>query len=320
MGEFEERLKTIESGKAPQSPKLKSDIEKALDEADTQDAKDILRAQTRRRVAEEEARAREAEARLRQSGGTPMTEEQREEAERQKAEQELREKTERIAQAKALYTSCIEAGGDPKRCADMVAGLIPSPATTAAAPPATSVTELIHALTELDQLRGDRGGELKEVLEKLTTKVEALGNRPPADPIAMAQQQAQAISSTYEALKTLGIIKEPEVRTEGGESLDVVRERNRHEERMADIKTERDYKEKLGETVANLPEEIGRGMASRFTEEAGGGGGSSSEGVSYLECEDCHSKIYVTPGTKQITCPKCHAIYTAEETAESKTE
>lgn len=317
MGEIEDRLKIIDSGKPVEKPKLKSEIEKALEEADTQDAKDILRAQARRRKAEEEARAREAEARLRQTGGLAMTEEERREEERRKAEEELKTKTERIEQAKALYTSCIEAGGDPKRCADMVAGLIPSP-TTAAAPPATSITELVTALKALDDLRGsDRGlGELKQSFEKLAEEIRR-GNttdRQPLDPIAFAKQQAGAVAAWHKAIQELT----PPPVTSTGEPLEVVQERHRHEEKMEEVKADKAYKEKLGETMANLPESIGRGLGRQIIEgeESKGGGGG---GLDSIVCE-CGNKIHITPGADRVTCGKCGTIYSRTGEVETKQE
>lgn len=297
-------------------------LEKALKDEEAELAREMKLGRAEEVIVKRQVRIQQLRGLL-GKGGAPMTEEESAAEEKRKADEELKGKMERIAQAKALYTSCIDAGGQPKQCADMVAGLIPSPAAIAAAPQATSITELITALKTLDELRGDRGGELKEVLEKLTAQVQALGNRPPADPIAMAQQQAQAISTTYEALKNLGIIKEPVTTTAEGKSLDVVKEENRHAERMEEVKAESKYKEKLGDTVANLPERIGRGIGGQIiegeeTSKGGGGGG----GLDYFTCteEGCGAKVPITPGVAEATCPKCKAIYARTGTIETQQE
>ena len=125
-------------------------------------------------------------------GGVAMTEEERQ-------EQELKDKTERIEQAKALYVSCIEAGGDPTRCAQMVAGLIPSQAGMAA-PQATSITDLVNALKTLDELRGsDKGvAELRQGFDNLAKEIrDGNANRQPLDPVSFAKQQAEQIRATY---------------------------------------------------------------------------------------------------------------------------
>lgn len=311
MAGLEERLKDIDKGKPPENPPTRSDIERALEQADSEDAKDVLRAQLRRRKAEEDLRAREAEDRLRQRGGGTMTDEKRREEERN-----LRE------EISATAMTLLEKGVDPKIVGQYILGSTPiTPITVSGgAAPAQGLTikdvkEIMGMATE-----NKGGNELEGVLEKLTAKVEAIGSRQPPDPIALAQQQAQAIGATYEALKTLGIIKEPEVRTEGGEPLEVVRERNRHAERMEEVKADREYKGKITEIASSIPERIGQGMSGQLGGEDSSGSGGELE---YLICpeEGCGAKIYITPETgSQVKCQKCGSIYTRKATTESKTE
>jgi len=231
------------------------------------------------------------------------------------AEDVLKEKAEVIEQAKALYCSCIDAGGDPKRCADMVAGLIPTQ-PGASSPPVTSITELIHALTELDALRGSNTvlGELKTSFDNLANEIRQGGGKgnQPLDPVAFAKQQAEAL---VEWKKAIDQITPPPSGT--GDSLEVVKEQNRHDEKMEEIKDEKEYKESITEIAAEIPERIGKGIASRVEKEKGSDDGG---GLDHMLCTEkgCGTKIFYTPESKTITCPKCSMVYEREEKSEGE--
>jgi len=254
-------------------------------------------------------------------GGTTMEGQGRltEEEQEQKAAEELNVKLARLEQAKAIYIACIDAGGTPATCAQMVAGIIPTPqAPTATAPPATSITELVSALKALDDLRGSDKGltELKASFDNLAQAVKQGNTSQPLDPISFAKQQAEAVVAWQKALQEL---TPPSVTSTTGEPLENVRERNRHEERMKEVESESDYKKKLGETVAEIPERIGRGLGGQILEgrgeDSGGGGGGGLESIA---CE-CGQKIYITPETgPQVVCPKCDSIFTRK--GETKAE
>jgi len=243
-------------------------------------------------------------------------------------EEAQREKVERIEQAKALYVSCIDAGGDPKRCADMVAGLIPS-SPGVSAPPATSVTELIDALVKLDGLRGANAGmaELKASFDNLAAEMRRGGSNQqvPLDPVAFAEQQAKALVAWRKAIQE--VIPQPEARGDG-KNLEVVKEENRHSEKMEEIKVDRDYKGDLTAIAGDIPERIGQGLADHWGKGGGGGSGAGAGagGGARLEsliCTEkgCGAKIYLTPETgEQVTCPKCGMIYQKRQTVESNTE
>jgi len=244
------------------------------------------------------------------------------------AEETLRERAEVIEQAKALYCSCIDAGGDPKRCADMVAGLIPSQ-PGASSPPATSVTELIDALVKLDNLRGSNKGleDLKTSFDNLAAEMRKgpPNQQPPLDPVAYAEQQAKALVAWQKAIREVIPTTTP---TSGdGKDLEVVREENRHSEKMEEIKSDRDYKEDIASIAAEIPERIGQGIADRYGKGGGGDGGGRGRGgggsLSSITCtkKGCGTKIYITPETgDEIVCPECGMIYQKTVTAESSTE
>ena len=315
MGELEDRLKGNAAGSpAAEKPKAKSVMEKALEEADAEDAKDIQRAQTRRRVAEENVRTREAEQRLRNAGGSIMGE-----TEEEKRERELKEAAKRVDLQKSLYSTCIECGGDPTTCAQVVAGIIPSHSpTTMVAPQPTSVTELIHALTELDQLRGSDKGmvELKLSFDKLAEEIRRGGtNQQPLDPVTFAKQQAEAVSAWHKAIQE--ITPTPSV-TATGESLEVVQEKNRHEEKMGEVQAERDYKTSVADTLATLPERIGRGLGGQILEREAASihRGGDGDAFDTIDCE-CGNKIHIAPGADSATCGDCKTTYTRKGTVET---
>jgi len=320
MGELEDRLKTGTTNKEPERVELKSELEKALEEEEAELARELRIGRAEEIIAKRESRIKQIREQI---GKLGMTEEEREEEEKRKAEEELRKKAERIEQAKALYSSCIEAGGDPKQCAEMVAGLIPSQPVTPAAPPATSIKELVEALKTLDELRGSDKTltELKASFDKLAEELKQGPPREhPLDPITFAKQQAEQTRVYYETLKSIGAIKEPETTspTYQGEPLEVIQEKHRHEEKLEELKTERVYKEKLGEVISDLPERVGRGIAGQITEEEEEHSGG---GLEYIMCteEGCGTKIYITPETKAtVTCPKCGSVYSRKGTVETK--
>ncbi len=233
------------------------------------------------------------------------------------AEGALRERAEVIEQAKALYCSCIDAGGDPKRCADMVAGLIPTQ-PGASSPQATSITELVGALKTLDDLRGPNAGmeALKLSFDSLAAEIrQGRGNvNQPLDPVAFAKQQAEALK---EWKKVIDEINPSPAGT--GEPLEVVKEKNRHDEQMETIRDEREYKESITEIASSIPERIGKGMARRHEK---GSSSDSGDGLPYISCTEkgCGTKIYYTPESQKITCPKCQTVYDREEKSEEKSE
>lgn len=234
------------------------------------------------------------------------------------AEDVLRERAEVIEQAKALYCSCIDAGGDAKQCANMVAGLIPSQ-PGASSPPVTSITELVTALKTLDELRsGDRGmSELKTSFDNLAAEIRQGGGKgnQPLDPVSFAKQQAEALKEWH---KVITEIAPPP--SASGESLEVVKEKNRHNEAMETIKDEREYKDNITEIAGSIPEKIGEGIASRHKK--GGAAADSGGGLDHMICteKDCGTPIFYTPESKTITCPKCGTVYDREEKSEAASE
>jgi hypothetical protein len=159
---------------------------------------------------------------------------------------------------------------------------------------------------------------LKEELQKVS------------DPIAV-MTKARAIA---ESMREAGLIGGGTP----GESIEALRERNRHSEELKRIEIDADYKDKVGNTFAELPERIGRGLASQVMNEEEGEG-ESNEPLSFtcaqeieqcsqcgktynsgtgtcpdcnvaLQSQPCGENIKVKPGANQIVCPKCKTVYT----------
>jgi len=169
------------------------------------------------------------------------------------------------------------------------------------------------------------GDELKSVIASLDKKVDDLakgggGGRgevaKPIDPVSFATQQAEAVMAWNEAIRAL--TPKPAVVSATGESLEIVKEKNRHEEKLEEIKGDKEYKQSITEIASEIPERIGRGVAGQLR---GEGEGSVAAGLEHVLCEDCGTKIYITPETgNTLTCPKCKATYQKGGTVESKTE
>lgn len=263
----------------------------------------------------EAARLRGEPPKHKYHGGDEMTDEEKEKKKLEEAEQ--REKL--MASATALISS----GLDPKQVGQMLLGLTPTPAT--GYPPTQGMT-FDDVMKMVGVIVGKRESDkLEDIIASLEKKVDDLAKGGGATkveaqriptPMEYAKQQVEYIN----ALKELGLIKEPVATGPSGEPLEIVRERNRHEEKMEEVKSERDYKQSLSQTVANLPERIGHGIAGQFSEESGGGssrGGNS--GLKYITCteEGCGARFPIPPNAgKELECPKCGAIYAQGATKE----
>ena len=169
---------------------------------------------------------------------------------------------------------------------------------------------------------------LAEELADAKAKLEALGIRVGGPPPTQNRSLKDEVTEAMALLESLGLrvgtneqapLKEQVAEAKAllgdlglsigtsGESLEVIREKHQHDEKMEGLKTDKDYKERLTTIASSLPERIGRGMASQIGE---GEGGSSGGSLETILCE-CGFRIPVTPETgEQITCPKCGSIFT----------
>lgn len=175
--------------------------------------------------------------------------------------------------------------------------------------------------------KGEKGTdpELKAILAKLTDKVNDLETKIANAAAQPATKKAWVIhpDGTKEEFESGEPIIIKPAPAAGGESIEVIKERNRHDEELEKIKTERDYKKTVGDTLATLPEKIGAGLANAFVETEGSPTPQSpqikgAESVMYYTCatEGCGYKIPYAPTALSITCPKCKMKY--DRTVEQK--
>ena len=232
------------------------------------------------------------------------------------------EKAKKEDERKRLLESAkhlIESGMEPTQVGQMLLGLTPTgtPPTVAQGMGVDDVLKIVNLVVgkkEADELRGLISSLDKKLDDLAKSGAGKKEESKPVDPITFARQQAEAMVAWNKAIKELTPERPPV--TEKGEPLEIVKERNRHEERMEEVKGEQRYKEKISETVAEIPERIGRGIAGQISEGEGESGSGAGE-LEYLMCteEGCGTKIPITPETgEQVTCPKCGSIYSRKET------
>ncbi|MDP2729121.1 MAG: hypothetical protein Q8O55_01405 [Dehalococcoidales bacterium] len=153
------------------------------------------------------------------------------------------------------------------------------------------------------------------ILAKLTEKIEALEKRPT---VAAAPPQksfivVKADGSVQEIESGKPIFLEPRENPDKTDSIEVVKEKNRHAEEMQRLDTEKVYKASVAKTLADIPEKIGRGIAGHMADE-----GEELEAVSktfeteHFKCEttECGREFEVEKGATRIQCPFCQSVYT----------
>lgn len=137
------------------------------------------------------------------------------------------------------------------------------------------------------------------------------------DPVTYAKQQIQATSELVSGLADLGLIQKPGAGA--ASSIEMEKEKNRHEEQMLAVKSHADYEHKLADTVASIPEQVGVGIGKLFLEDDGDGksDNNNTPALPRFKCE-CGNEIVVPPNTKRFKCPKCGAIYEDKPPEEKK--
>lgn len=304
--------------------KAKTRLEEIFEEREERAAKRYSAAELEKMAIESEnetARLRGEPPRHKYYGGEGMTDEERAKKEEDEAKQ-VEQKAKLMASAKSL----IDSGMEPAQVGQMLLGLPitgqPGSPTVTQGMTLKDVKEIIDMTTEKKE-----ASELRVLIASLDKKIDDFvkggggkGASVPIDTATFAKQQADSVIAWHKALQEITPKAPPA--SVAGEPLVVVQEKNRHEEKMEEIKVEREYKESISTTLGEIPERIGYGYAARVREEGEGSSGDSG-GLEYIMCtnEGCNTKIYITPDTgDQVTCPKCQMVYQRRQTAESKTE
>ena len=180
--------------------------------------------------------------------------------------------------------------------------------------------------------------EAKQKLEALGIHVGAPAPASPSAPRSLKQEVGEAMG----LLQSLGVdvktnqqaplkeqVAEAKSLLEGlGLSIGVPgvsseeRQANfRHEERMEELKTEREYKEGLVDGIAGLSENIGMGAGREMLKGGSVGSQGNPGALETHTCGKCGTKIHITPETKtRVQCPKCGEVYTREITPPAETE
>jgi len=161
------------------------------------------------------------------------------------------------------------------------------------------------------------------ILEKLTQKITDLESRnllrEPTTKTNYVLVKADGSIQEVESGKPIILEPKPTV----GEPIDVVKERNRHAEKMEEINVERDFKKKLGDVVEEIPVNLGKGWgaenASRPGKAAPAPSSTEKESVGSFQCQnpECKATIFypLLNPPPQIKCAKCGRVYEQGESA-----
>lgn len=180
---------------------------------------------------------------------------------------------------------------------------------------------LIDVLTLVDRMNDRKpNSELENIIKEMRDEIKALKNQPRADgervdPVKTQASQLEGLTSLVESLVKLGVVQRPSTGAAiAGKPIEVVKEENRHVEKMEELKTESNYKTSVAETLAGIPEKIGQGIAAQMGEGKKSSSFASSE-LEHLLCttEGCGFNIPYPPEAVQVVCPKCGATYGRQE-------
>ncbi len=277
------------------------------------DKRQGLLLQLRELRLQREIRVRDLEERLKRGGGKVDGDgDKQETAEREKTA--LAERERLMGQAKAL----LDSGLAPQQVGQMLLGLPLTAAPAGVPAQGMSVSDALKLVDTIIEKRTE--GELRGLIVQLDKKIDRIaagggagttGTSTPQSPIAYAKEQAQATKAWMDALKELGVPVGEAARGSTGESIESLKEKHRHEEKMEEISVDRTYKESIATALGDVVERVGRGAAHQFMEEGGpeepAGGGE----IDYFTCPEkgCRARIFIPPDATQLTCPKCNSVY-----------
>ncbi len=270
---------------------------------------------------EHELRVRDLQAQLRgtREGGN-VAENGGATQEQKDHEQKALQQRERVmTQAKAL----LDSGVEPQQVGALLLGL---PAVGAASGQGMTVADSLKIVDMIVERKKE--GELRGTIERLEKQVENLTQeiragpsraQGPANPAEGIKQQAQAFKGLIDALKEIGVPIGESGGGGAGESVEQMREKHRHEEKMEELHTERTYKESIATALGDVVERVGRGAAHQFLEQGGTEepAGAKLDDFTCTEKDkdglQCGTRIQIPPGATKFTCPKCLSIYGPKE-------
>jgi len=261
--------------------------------------------------AENEAAKLRGEPPKYQYGGNRM------EGDNDKSEQEkiINARKQVIDAAKGM----LEYGVDPAVVGQMMLGLPPvgnsglaamMPMSTKGGTTVDDVVKIVNLVT--DRKGGGGGVDVEKLLEQMDKRFEQVIkaiSSSSTDPVAYAKRQGQAFAAYMEAFDSLSSMR-------GGNNkpdISEIKEKNRHEERMQELTTEKEHRGKLIGLAESIPKKIGEGVAERYL--SGSSGVTDDDGIQKFKCTDCGKDILVpNANADSITCASCGAIFKRGET------
>jgi ribosomal protein S27E len=296
---LEERLseQSPEKKPLPGQPDLRTAIEKELDAEDSQIAKELQRTRAQQIIAERKRRISQL------TGEGERGPEEKPGGRGEKSREWL------VDVAQGL----LERGLEPAivgRMIDYLLGIGQSPAIGLPGAPAPNQGMTFNDVKEIFTLGKESSKTdpaIATILEKVTDKLSALEQKV-ANPNT-GQKGFIVVKSdgTYQEFEPgKPVIIEPPAPVVGGESLEVIKEKNRHAEEVERLKTERDYKVGMVDAVGNLAEDVGAGAARQTLQHKEVPGKMTGGGVlETFQCPECKTTMYVTPETTVVKCQKC---------------
>lgn len=203
-------------------------------------------------------------------------------------------------------------------------------------------------VARLEVSRTSNNGDKKSLGEELAEakmKLEALGIKVGSPPSTSPRPLKEEVAESVELLRTLGIhvgtsqqaslkeqVTEAKSLLEGlglsigqpGESIEGMREKFRHDERIEELGADRDHKERLAGIADDMSERIGHGIATDMRHGRGGQGQKASgSNLPAFTCEECHKEFPISPEAEakgEMTCPFCGMVYRDKSKEASEAE
>jgi hypothetical protein len=295
-------------GKPPEDPM--GDLESAIDKVDSTEARELLRARARKLRSQLELEASDNERRARElkdsgNGGRPANRQDRE-----------IERNELITNALVLLEKGMPANIVGQYLMGTTTGAIPLNIGGGGNGQGLTIADV---KTIIDLIKPDKVGasdpELKAAVLKLTEEVSKLKEINRAPQVKRSYVVVKADGTIQTVAEDEPIIVQPPAT---GQDIEMIKEQNRHSEELEKLKVDKEYKGNLTAVLSEIPERIGKGLASNIieTDQANSPAKSVARKMEYFRCttDDCGFNIPVPrPDAKKITCPKCHMVYEREE-------
>jgi len=266
-------------------------------------------------------------------GGGKMVTETADEERKLKQEQEKQAQADRlVAQAKVL----LDSGMPPQQVGLILQGLSPANSGMQYIPqaPGKQGVDFDDFLKMYKLMNENREtGELKDMVKSLQKTIDEMkkdkedkrdgrGERDgrqsaPPDPLATFRAMKETATVWRETLLDLGMVSEPGANNK--QSLDELKEKHRHEEKLKELESEDRYKQSNSDTLASIPELLGKGIGGMIRGGATEQDGNTQPPVTDTsnrteshKCVKCGNMIFAPPDATHVTCPKCGKEYDLE--------